>query len=313
MQGLTRPLTALWAALAMTVGMSLVTLGGAPAQAEPECKQLDPLFGQCIIYVPPPPPDYPPPPGGGGGGGGGGDGGDPVCMDHLTGAEYPCIVGTWYWSYDWACYTKYAEPQPPWTDPVWSGRTDGAIFWCSRGVTLSDPFPPDVVSRWSPTPPWGAPPDPEELARAAVETMNLRAIDVGIVPEPIPGRVGIIGLPTYMWVQNPTSSTWGPITRTATSGPWSVTATARVERIDWDMGDGTVVTCTTVGTPYHDSYQDLPSPDCGHTYTEDGRYTVTARSYWVIEWAGLGQSGTLNMDFANSAEVTMGEVQVIVQ
>lgn len=143
--------------------------------------------------------------------------------------------------------------------------------------------------------------------------MVLRAPEIGIVPEDEPGRVGIIGLPTYMWVADPGPSTWGPITRTAAAGPWSVTATASVERIDWDMGDGTVVTCTTVGTPYVDAYQEQPSPDCGHTYTEDGDYTVTATSYWVIEWTGLGQSGTINFDVSDSTGITMGEVQVIVQ
>lgn len=309
-----RRLTSLWWILVALISSSLVVLSTAPAQAEPECRKLNERTGQCLIYVPPPPPDYPAPPGDGpGGGGGGGEPGDPMCADPLLEEEVACIVGTWYWSYDWACYTKYAEPQPRWGDPAWGGRTDGAIFWCSRGVTLSDPFPPDIIPRWAPSPPWGAPPDPEELARAAVESMNLRAIDVGIVPEPVPGSIGIIGLPTYMWVDNPTSSTWGPITRTATSGPWSVTATAQVDRIEWDMGDGNVVTCITEGTPYADVYQDAPSPDCGHTYTEDGAYTVTATSYWVIEWSGLGQAGTISMDFTDSASITMGESQVINQ
>lgn len=298
-------------ALILVVAAGGLLTVSVPSQASPiECEEYDLITGRCVIFLQPPPPDYPVPPGEGPGDPG--EPGEPVCVDHLTENEMPCVVGTWYWSYDWACYTKI-ELNPDPNDPAWGGRTEGALYWCSRGVTLTDPFPPDSVLRWSPSPPWGSPPDPEELARAAVETMNLRAINVGIVPEPVPGRVGIIGLPTYMWVESPTASTWGPITRTATSGPWSVTATAHVDWIDWDMGDGTIVTCTTVGTPYADAYQDQPSPDCGHTYTEDGDYTVTATSYWVIEWSGLGQSGTINMDFADSAAITMGEVQVIVQ
>ena len=39
MRRLTRPLAALWAALAMIVCMSLVTFGGAPAQAS-NCQDL---------------------------------------------------------------------------------------------------------------------------------------------------------------------------------------------------------------------------------------------------------------------------------
>jgi len=304
-----RRLVSLWCALTVLLAASMAAQVNSPVQAEPDCREVSPRTGQCIIYIPPPPPDYPAPPWDGPG-----DPGDPVCVDPLIeGHVVPCVVGTWYWSYDWACWTKYADPQPPWADPVWSGRTDGAIFWCSRGVTLTDPFPPDTVPRWSPSPPWGAPPDPEELARAAVESMNLKAIEIGIVPEQGPDRVGLLGLPTWMWVNDADGSSWGPITRTATSGPWWVTATGEVDRIEWDMGDGTVVTCATPGTPYEDRFQDMDSPDCGHRYAEQGRYAVSATSYWVIAWAGLGRSGTIEMDLVRDGQIVMGEAQVLGQ
>lgn len=305
-----RRLGAVWCALVLLLAVGLATLSGWRVQAEPECKQRDEYSGQCIIYVPPPPPEYPAPPGGGGGSD---DGGDLVCEDHLTGGVVPCVIHAWYWSFEWACWTKFADPQPPWSDPVWGGRTDGAIFWCSRGVTLSDPFPPDVMSRWSLTPPWGARPNPAELAQAAVESMNLRAIQIGIVPEQGPGRVGLVGLPTWMWVQDLDGSTWGPITRTASSGPWSVTATGQVDRIEWAMGDGATVVCTTPGTPYEDHFQDLDSPDCGHRYEEQGHYAISATSYWVITWAGMGQSGTIEMDLVQDGQIVMGEAQVLSQ
>lgn len=295
----------------LTIGWAMTLLWVGPAQAEPQCDKKDDFTGQCLIYVQPPPPDYPTPPRDGPGGGGGGE--DPVCADPLFDREVACIVHDWYWSYDWGCYTKYAEPQPSWADPVWSGRTDGAIFWCSRGVTLTDPLPPDTIPRWAPSPPWGAPPDPEELARAAVESMNLRAIEIGIVPEQGPGRVGLVGLPTWMWVQDLEGSTWGPITRTATSGPWSVTATAEVDRVEWNMGDGTTVVCTTPGTSYEDRFQDMDSPDCGHRYEAQGHYPVSATSYWVINWAGIGQSGTIEMDLVRDGQIVMGEAQVLSQ
>ncbi|MBA2696508.1 MAG: hypothetical protein H0U62_11880 [Actinobacteria bacterium] len=224
-----------------------------------------------------------------------------------------CIVGDWYWSYEWACYTKFSEPQPPWSDPVWPGTTrEGAIYDCARGITLTDPLPDEVIPRWSPAPPWGSPPDPRDLALQAVEAMQLRAAGIGIVPQDVPGSIGIIGLPTYMWVADEGPSTWGPITRTAASGPWSVTADARVDRVEWDMGDGSVVVCRTPGTEYQDGFGDAPSPDCGHTYTEQGDYAVTARSYWVIEWVGLGQSGTIELDLAETTNIEMGELQVLV-
>ena len=46
---------------------------------------------------------------------------------------------------------------------------------------------------------------------------------------------------------------WGPISRTASSAGYSVTAAAKVQRVVWAMGDGTTVTCTERGTPYADS------------------------------------------------------------
>lgn len=92
----------------------------------------------------------------------------------------------------------------------------------------------------------------------------------------------------------------------------TVTATARIDRIVWNMGDGTSVACG-VGTPYADSYGKASSPDCGHHYTKQGRYIVTATSYWTVEWAGGGQSGSIPLEFSDSTQITMGEAQVLVQ
>lgn len=301
-------------ALLLGVGQG-VALGDPPVDCPPEF--VDPRTGKCVIKIigpgpgpvnpGDPPPENPAPV----------DPEDPPsrCKDPLTGAVLGCVLEpNWVWAGGWMCHSRPASPQPPASDPVWPPGSDGegAIYDCARGIDENDPLPYENLPRWSPAPPWAAPPDPEELAWEAIASMNLRAVDIGIVPEDLPGRVGIIGLPTYMWAADPGPSTWGPITRTASAGPWSVTATANVERIEWNMGDGTVITCTTPGTVYEDRFQDLPSPDCGHTYTEDGQYTVTATSYWVIEWSGLGQSGTINLDVQDSTNITMGEVQVII-
>ena len=143
--------------------------------------------------------------------------------------------------------------------------------------------------------------------------MGLRAITIGIVPEPLPGRVGIIGLPTWMWVDNPTETTLGPISRTASAGGYSVTAIARVSRIVWSMGDGTSVTCTGPGTRYEDRFGKTPSPTCGHRYSRQGTYTVRATSYWDVTWSGVGRSGHLTLDLTSATTITMGEIQVLAQ
>lgn len=295
--------------------LSLLSIA-TPATANPpvDCQRVHEFTGQCLIYVMPPPPEYPP--GGGSGGEDGGGSGANVCWDWVQQGEVDCVVGDWYWSSAWACHTQYASPQPPWSDAVWSGRRDGAIYECARGVTLTDPLPTESIQRWAAAAPWGATPDPRELAEQAVESMQLRAIDIGVVPLPYEetGNVGLVGLPQWMWVDDQGPSTWGPISRTASTGPWSVTATGQVDRIEWDMGDGQVITCTTPGTVYQESDGDNLSPDCGHDYYEqDGFYDVSATSYWEIQWAGLGQSGTIDLDFTQRARIAIGEVQVLTQ
>lgn len=153
----------------------------------------------------------------------------------------------------------------------------------------------------------------------AVDSMNLAAIDIGIVPEPRPGYVGIVGMPVWMWAANPSPNTVGPITASASAGGITVTATARVDTITWSMGDGSTVVCQGAGTPYDESYGDAQSPDCGHVYTvtsagePGGKFTVAATSDWVIDWAGAGQTGTIRMDeLQRSVQIAVGEAQVLV-
>lgn len=207
-----------------------------------------------------------------------------------------------------------SSPQPTRADPVWGGHKDGAIFDCivpdqvGRGLLIAG----YTVAYWAATPPANAPqpPDPRQLAQQAVEAMQLRPITIGVVPEPRAGSVGLVGMPNWMWVQNPTQGTFGPITRTAAAGGFSVTATGRVERVVWDMGDGPAISCGR-GTRYEDRFGKQKSPTCGHVYTRQGRYPVSATSYWVIDWAGIGQAGTINLDLTQNTTLTIGESQVI--
>jgi hypothetical protein len=41
-------------------------------------------------------------------------------------------------------------------------------------------------------------------------------------------------------------------------------------------------------------------------------YTVTATSYWGIEWSGAGQAGSVEMDLSRSVPIRIGEMQVLV-
>ena len=61
--------------------------------------------------------------------------------------------------------------------------------------------------------------------------MNLRPISIGIVPEDRPGSVGLVGMPVWLWAASPgPAQSWGPITRSASAGGVTVTATAKVQQ-----------------------------------------------------------------------------------
>ena len=79
------------------------------------------------------------------------------------------------------------------------------------------------------------------------------------------------------------------------------------------MGDGGTVACTSTGTSYADSFGMSASPDCGYRYTTQGTYTVTATSYWTINWSGIGESGVINQTYTSSVVVTIGELQTVVK
>jgi hypothetical protein len=245
-----------------------------------------------------------------------GSDGKPVCKDGVR--EVPCTNkdgGAW----NGRCYATVLDPPPAKADPVWEGQDEGVIMTCvlrsgdcdqSAGVHL--PIA-DCTQRWWTATPEGSV-DVEQVARDAFARANPTEIPIGIVPENIPGSVGLVGMPVWMWVQNPGTQTVGPLTATAPAGSATVTSTGRVVSIDWDMGDGTVVTCRGTGTAYQDSFGVKDSPDCGHRYEKQGApYTVTATSHWVVEWHGAGQSSTFTLDIPSETQIVVGEAQVITQ
>jgi len=294
----------------------LATLAAAAPQAAAAdpvtCQRIDPRTGLCVVSAgagddAPGQPGAEPAPSGGGQ--------DPqTCFSKWTDQVVLCSSGAGIWSNTRDCYVRLLDPQPLATSPEWQGHTSGAVYTCTPDLTrvgsnLSTFF-------WSATPP-GAP-DPEQLAQEAVAAMGLSAVSIGMVPEPAAGSIGLVGMPTWMWVDRPSTATWGPVTRTASAGGVTVTATAKVEHVTWSMGDGSTVVCTSPGTAYEDRYGSQDSPDCGHRYSRtsvglpDDAYRITATSRWVVDWAGAGDSGRIEQDLTARTAVRIGEVQVLV-
>lgn len=241
-------------------------------------------------------------------GGGGGGGGEQICV--WGGEVIPCETGDGYWiGPPYECYIELTEPQPPKGDPIWKGNTHGAIYHCSKRYLAGNND--HDYDRWWPSAPSPAGADPYVVIAQAVRQMGLRGIDMGSTPPMRYGKIGIIGFPTWLWAINPSPQTWGPTSATASAGGVTITARAAAHRVEWEMGDGTVVECDNPGTPWSilDGKED--SPTCGHRYTDDGRYTVQAVAFWELEWSGMGLSGTIPLALFSRGEIAMGEVQVV--
>lgn len=309
--------------LAALAAGGFVVLTQASAMAGTVCQERNRSTGHCEIWaVAPGTPGTP--------------AGDPSPAPTDTGSGDPCywdpskqglsgppahavschsIFGSWSNTYN--CYLMVEKPQPPAGDPSWKGHRpgDGAVYSCYQPETDL------LVDIWAANTPRTARtgPTPRQVAQVAVKQLDLSAIDIGIAPEPGPDSIGLVGMPVWMWAKAPDAHTYGPATASASAGGITVTATARVEQITWDMGDGTQVVCRTAGTPYRPSDGRRSSPDCGHTYVTSsshqpgGAYTVTATSEWVVTWSGAGQRGTILLPgLRRSTQIRIGEAQVLV-
>ncbi|KPI33058.1 hypothetical protein OV450_6830 [Actinobacteria bacterium OV450] len=276
-----------YVALAVPLAVSLALPATAAAAKKPGCE----TDFVCPIVV------VPGDPGGGTGGGEGDTGGD---------SRYTCT------------YTL-ADPQPGDDSTLWGsgGRQPGVSMYIEDCLDNETGIH-DMKNIFTTAPPGGGGPviDPAVVARQAVDKMRLRPPAIGITPKP--GGKGVVGMPVYMWTETG-PETYGPNVASASVGPVSVTATARVSKIVWNMGDGHTVTCTTAGTPYKPEFGKQSSPDCGHRYdkpsstTGSGTYHVTATSTWSIDWqvTGGAQGGQLTEIRTSAVDINVAEVQVL--
>jgi hypothetical protein len=207
---------------------------------------------------------------------------------------------------------------------------DGRTFlWPSCGgvpVTGAGAVAPAVpVATGAPAAP-GAPappplPAPAVLGAQAASKLKLPAPVVHTSPEaPV---MQIVGIPTWAWLA-PESVATQTATAAAANGvaSMSVTATAQLNRVTWDFGDGAVVVCTGPGTPYDSSNEadgrPRSSPDCGHTYLRSSArqpgeaYPVSVSAEWAVTWAGGGQTGAAPAQAQTiTTALRVGELQAV--
>lgn len=305
----------------MTCVFIVVSLSVASADEGPKCRYRDPMTGECVL-APDPVPRVPVP---GPSGPGDDGGGERRCVDR-RGHQVACHSAVYgWWSQVWRCYFKPTTPTPGPSDWRWQGHfPDGAVYtvFCPynevpRSCTR-DPFSGGgVCFAWFDEPPYVTV-SPEELVQRAIRSMRLRGPDIGIVPEPGAGRVGLVGMPVWMWT-TATPQTWGPNSATAAATGIRVWATAKAAYIDWSMGDGRTRRCTSPGTAYRDASEFRDSPDCGHRYQSTsqrmagGRFTVTGSTHWSVDWrASTGERGSISMDLRASVRIRISEMQVLI-
>jgi len=262
---------------------------------------------------------------------------DPVVADPTTGftpapvtctrtfagvvEEVPCSSGAGSWSNASSCYYALAPVQddpPPGTDPL-----EGGAWYTCAGACTTDPtviVPCDITQVWLTNPPPGvAALTPGQAAARIINTFQLEGVDIGMAPdEDIPGAKSYVGVPIWMWVENQTPLSYGPYEQTTTLGGVTITATAKVTSVLWNMGDGETVGCGSPGTEYRRGMGVTDSPTCGHRYSQTsedqpgGRYPVTALSQWEVTWTGGGEEGTVNLTRTSTLTVEIGEIQSVI-
>jgi hypothetical protein len=166
----------------------------------------------------------------------------------------------------------------------------------------------------NPPPP---PPAPADVALMALAQLKLENPKIAL--NPAAGKLGLVGLPVWMWINGDDKHTWSEEwqSQTLTVGAVSVTAYARSTRVEWNMGDGTTVTCRSPGRPYQPSDLNNMS-ECGHRYTKtshgrpDEKFTVTATVYWEARYTDAEGSHPLpGMTGTDTTQVRIGELQLV--
>jgi hypothetical protein len=256
-----------------------------------------------------------------------------------TGCSYegqavPCSTSDGWWSNQPGNCVGYVQLAPtPEQAPPPPGESAGVGAWylCTMYCPATANTGRDCFGAtfWSNVPPAGITTyTPAQAAALLVKSFQLAGITIGMAPEEkthtddlagtAPYRRTWVGIPVWLWVENPQPLTFGPYSKSATLGGVTVTATAEVESVTWSSGDGQSVTCGA-GTAFDETaMQDelaTDSPTCGFRYQKTsgtGTYTVTASSNWVVRWTGGGTDGTVAAPTVRATtQVRVGQLESV--
>jgi len=155
-----------------------------------------------------------------------------------------------------------------------------------------------------------------QAAAIAVARLQLPTIAPGIGPSPNvnPWNMAAVGYPLWLWADGPTHV--GPISDSVAG--LSVSLDAKVSSLTFRMGDGHSVSCAGPGQPWTSAVgPGAKSPSCGYSYAKpslpDDKYTVAAVANWAVTWTSNGQSGVISVPAVDTAELPVGELQVLVR
>lgn len=128
-----------------------------------------------------------------------------------------------------------------------------------------------------------------------------------------PEAEGLVGLPVWSWIDEPSAAKVGPLSTSASERGLTATLNARMNSLSYDMGvKGPIGTlrCQAPGVKFQPRFADrAPRQAC--TYLRVVEYPVTATAQWVIEWSGGGRSGTFDAPMTDTVNLRIGEVQTV--
>lgn len=251
---------------------------------------------------------------GGGGNGGGGGGGKQTCSvvpaNPYGTSEVDCTDALGNpWMQGSNCYLHLDDPVDGAPTKDGDGRGEHT-YWCIFG----DIMKPITVYD-------GQFVAPITIAEQLNRELNLGTPQIKTVPIADAGHRGLVGLPSWVWVDNQSTQTIGPEITKKGAVPGTdltVSLTATFTGLRVDFGDGTVITCPGDAPAYTVAAGSATSPTCGHVYDTAGTYTIVATPEWTIHWTtGGGADGDHQGDLQpigladSRATVQIGEMQVL--